>query len=185
MELLDQQAMDMQEFMDGEMLDGEPMDLEELMELLEMLEDMDEGLEQMQGEMDEMEARQRLRQRLQALRAGLGKGLRKGGKGFSIPMPGGKKAGVGTDTSRRNQRDEDIDNKNYTKIKGQQGTGPAQRKIEAAESGTGTSNRKGSAQQRSYQHQMSSYLNRDDIPEDMKQAMRQYYKDIHAVEEAK
>lgn len=190
MKLMNKHAMDMQEFMDGEMLDGELMELEELMELLEMLEEMDEGLEEMQDEMDEMEARRSLRQRLQELRKRLGSGMgkqqgQKQGKGLRLNMPGGKKPGTGTDNSRRNQKDEDIDNKNHSKIKGQQGKGPVQKKIEAADSGTGTSHLKGSAQQRDYEHQMSSYLNRDDIPEDMKQAMRQYYKDIHATEQAK
>jgi len=91
--------------------------------------------------------------------------------------------GLGTDESRRNQRDEDLNNENYTKLKGQQGKGPVQKKVEAADSGFGTSNRKGAAKQRDFQHQMGSYMTRDDIPEDMKQAMREYYKDIHQVAE--
>ena len=51
----DRHAQGAQEFMEGEMLDDEPMDLEELMELLEMLEEMDDGLEQFQEQMDRME----------------------------------------------------------------------------------------------------------------------------------
>ena len=187
MELLDRQAMDMQELMDGQMLDGEPMSAEELLELLEMLEEMEEGLEYMQGEMDDMEARRMLRERLKGLRGAMGQaqGFAQGkSKSLRLNMPGGKKPGQGTDDRRRKERDEDIDNKNLTKIKGQQGKGPVQRKVEAADSGTGTSRRKGTAQQRDYQKQMSSYLNRDDIPEDMKQAMRQYYQDIHDVKQA-
>lgn len=60
-----------------------------------------------------------------------------------------------------------------------------QKKVEAAASGYGVSNLKGSAKQREFQHLMSSYMNRDDVPEEMKHAMKQYYQDIHAVEQAK
>lgn len=66
-----------------------------------------------------------------------------------------------------------------------QGKGPVMKKTEAAESGSGVSRRKGTAKKRNYEHQMSSYMNRDDVPEDMKQAMRQYYEDIHQVQEGK
>jgi len=175
MELLNQHAMEMQDFMDGQMLEGEPMTDEEMREFMEMLEEMDEGLEEMQGEMQEMDARRMLRKRLEALRKGLGKGLGKGlskskGPRFNMPGQSGKKPGTGTDSSRRNEKDEDIDNKNLSKIKGQQGKGPVGKKTEAADSGTGTSYRKGSASKRSYEHQMSSYLDRDDIPEDVKQS---------------
>lgn len=184
MELLDKRAMEMQDEMDGEMLDGEPMSAEELLELLEMLEEMEEGLDEMQGEMDEMEARRKLRARLKGLRGAMGRaqGFAQG-KSKTLGLAGGKKPGVGTDQTRRNERDKDIDNDNFSKIKGKQGQGPVQRKVEAADSGTGTSRRKGTAIQRDYQKQMSSYLNRDDIPEDMKQAMRQYYQDIHDLEQ--
>lgn len=188
MELLDKQAMEMQEQMDGQMLDGEPMTEEELLELLESLEEMEEGLEQMQGEMDEMDARRSLRARLKGLRGAMGQaqGFAQGkSKSLSLKMPGGKKPGFGTDETRRKERDEDIDNKNLTKIKGKQGQGPVQRKVEAADSGSGVSRRNGTVTQRDYEKQMSSYLNRDDIPEDMKQAMRQYYQDIHDVDQGK
>jgi len=183
MELLDQHAMEMQDQMDGEMLDGDPMTEEELLELLEMMEEMEDGLGEMQGEMDKLEAARRLRERLKSLRGAMGQaqGFAQG-KSQMLGL-GGKKPGHGTDNTRRNERDKDIDNDNLSRIKGKQGQGPVQRKVEAADSGTGTSSRKGTAKQRDYQKQMSSYLNRDDIPEDMKQAMRQYYQDIHDLEQ--
>jgi len=145
MELLDRFSQQMQSEFDGDLLDGEPMTLEDLLELLESLDEMDDGIGELQDEMDEMAARLRLKARL------------------------GK----------------DIDNERYTKLKGQQGKGPVMKKTEAAESGFGVSKRKGSVKQRDFEHQMSSYMSRDDVPEDMKQAMRQYFKDIHSFEEAK
>lgn len=176
MELLNKHAQEMQDQMDGQMMDGEPMTLEELMEMLEMMEGMDEGLEELQEMMLDMEARKQLRMKLSRLRSKL---RGHGAQQLGLAQKGGKKPGVGTDNSRRKEKDPKIDNDNFTKIKGQQGKGPVSKKTEAAASGTGTSNKKSTSQQRDYEHQMSSYLNRDDIPEDMKQAMRQYYKDVH------
>lgn len=181
MELLDRFSQQMQSEFDGDLLDGEPMTLEDLLELLESLDEMDDGIGELQDEMDEMAARLRLKARLGKL-----KDLLEGRENRVIPLGlAGKKPGVGTDNTRRKERDPDIDNERYTKLKGQQGKGPVMKKTEAAESGFGVSKRKGSVKQRDFEHQMSSYMSRDDVPEDMKQAMRQYFKDIHSFEEAK
>lgn len=92
MELLDKHARGMQDKLDEEMMEmmeGDPMTEEELLELLEMLENMDEGMEQLQDEMDEMEARRRLRERMKNLKKGMGQaqGFARG-KSFRLNMPG-------------------------------------------------------------------------------------------------
>ena len=182
MEMLDRYAQQMQGEYEGDLLEVEEMSLEDLRELLESLEEMDEGLGELQEEMDEMGARRRLAERLKGLRDTL-EG-RHQGRSRLLGLAG-KKPGVGTDSRRRDERDPDIDNDKYTKLKGKQGKGPVMKKTEAADSGFGESRRKGSKEERSFEHQMSTFMSRDDVPEDMKQAMRQYFKDIHAVEEAK
>jgi len=74
MEYLDRYAQEMQGEMQSELMDGESMTLEELLELLEGLEEMDEGLGYMQDMMGEMEARKLLSMRLRSLRSMLGGG---------------------------------------------------------------------------------------------------------------
>ena len=61
------------------------------------------------------------------------------------PKAGGKKAGTGTSTNRRNERDELVDNGQTTQLKGLKGGGPSLTTIESADEGSGTSTRQGSA----------------------------------------
>jgi myosin heavy subunit len=51
--------------------------------------------------------------------------------------PGGKQAGTGSNTARRDAREELADNGQTTQLKGQKGQGPSQTTVEAAEDGSG------------------------------------------------
>lgn len=100
-------------------------------------------------------------------------------------MPGGLKPGDGTYETSRDQKDELKDNGQTTQLKGQKGQGPSLTKVEAADDGTGVSHRKGEAKERAFQKQFESFVQREDVPEDVKDGVKQYFEALHAAEPAK
>jgi hypothetical protein len=95
------------------------------------------------------------------------------------PKAGGKYAGSGTSTNRRSERDELVDNGQTTQLKGIKGAGPSLTTIESAEQGSGTSARKGSARERTFQRQYESFVAREDVPEQVKLGVKHYFEVIH------
>ena len=91
----------------------------------------------------------------------------------------GKKAGVGTDETMREERDEKIDNGQFTKLKGLKGDGPSLTKVESAEDGTGVSGRNSTAKKRAFKRQFESFVEREDVPEDLKSGVKNYFTNIH------
>ena len=181
----------------------EPLE-EDANELAEELEDGEEpGDEEMElgdrlgGKMDglgkrlgKLGARQKARNKLDALRRGLG-GARQfaQGKASSLGLaaaaarsnqPGGREPGKGSDSTRRNQQDEFKDNGNLAEIKGNQNNeGPATNTVESAESGSGVAGRANVAKQREFKQQLESLVRRDDIPEALKLGVREYFENVH------
>ncbi len=94
---------------------------------------------------------------------------------------GGLKAGNGVDETMRNVRDERIDNGQFTKLKGLKGKGPSLTKIEAAEDGTGVSGRTAKATKREFKRQFESFVEREDVPEDLKSGVKNYFTNIHDI----
>jgi len=94
---------------------------------------------------------------------------------------GGKKAGTGTIESRREERDDLVDNGQTTALKGIKGTGPSLSKIEEAADGTGISNRKAEARELKIQRQFESFVQREDVPEDLKEGVKQYFNTIQNI----
>lgn len=124
--------------------------------------------------------------KLQGMARGAGKG-----QGFLAGMGkspfagmGGKEPGDGTIESRREGSEELSDNGQLTQIKGIKGTGPSLTKIEAADDGTGVSHRKGEVRERAFRKQFESFVTREDVPEDVKQGVKQYFESIHDSEPA-
>ena len=98
------------------------------------------------------------------------------------PFPGGREPGTGSVASRRSERDELVDNWQTTQLKGLKGLkgqGPSLTRLEAAEDGTGVSNRSAEAEERSFQRQFESFVQREDIPEDVKAGVKEYFTAIH------
>ncbi|MDF1751321.1 MAG: hypothetical protein P1U89_00950 [Verrucomicrobiales bacterium] len=93
--------------------------------------------------------------------------------------PGGKKAGQGSVESRRDERDFLTDNGNTTQLKGIQGSGPSQSTIESAEEGSGVSSRRTANRQLEFSRQVESFVQREDVPEDVKQGVKNYFENIH------
>ena len=103
----------------------------------------------------------------------------------SSPNAGGHKAGWGTNTARRDQRDKLVDNGQTTQLKGVKGSGPSLTTVEAAEDGSGVSNRKAAARQHNFQRQFESFVQREDVPETVRGGVKQYFQIIHESDTAK
>jgi hypothetical protein len=203
----------------GDKMDGEQMEMNQgnQQPLQEMLEDMDADARQLgakleQGEMDPdaeamamklgekmdklgdrmglLGARQKAKDKLGKLRAGMGE-ARQFAQGQSqmlglaqsmtqSPEAGGKQAGKGSVESRRKERDELKDNNNLAELKGNpNGEGPSANSVESAESGTGIAGRAAVDKQREFRRQMESLVRRDDIPEELKLGVREYFERVH------
>jgi hypothetical protein len=113
----------------------------------------------------------------QAQALGLGQGRMAGG--------GGLKPGVGTDESKRKERDASPEVGNVASLEGQKGLGPSITAVEDADSGTGISNRSGETKTREFRRQMESFVRRDDVPEDVKMGVKEYFERVHEVSEGK
>jgi hypothetical protein len=97
-------------------------------------------------------------------------------------QPGGLKPGTGHSDAKRNEKDERKDNGNLTQLQGQQGDGPSRSSVEQADSGEGVSGRAGSDKNRDFRKQTESLVQRDDVPEELKQGIREYFNRVHEVE---
>ena len=96
---------------------------------------------------------------------------------------GGKRPGQGSDDAIREQRDENIDNGQYAKLKGLKGKGPSQTQVQAADDGDGTSRIRSKVVKREFKRQFESFVDREDIPEDLKAGVKEYFTNIHQAEE--
>ena len=56
---------------------------------------------------------------------------------------------------------------------------------DAADDGDGTATRRSDAKQRDFKRQFESFVDREDIPEDLKNGVKEYFTNIHQVEEDK
>ena len=99
---------------------------------------------------------------------------------------GGKKAGKGSvDSKREDDNKKQINNQQYTRLKGIKGKGKSLVKTENASSGSGVSGRKHAAKKRDFKRQFESFVGREDIPEDLKSGVKNYFSNIHQKEEKK
>ncbi|RBP46566.1 hypothetical protein DES53_102957 [Roseimicrobium gellanilyticum] len=95
--------------------------------------------------------------------------------------PGGKKAGWGSVESRRAESEPTMDNGNRDQLEGIKGSGPANTSIEAADSGTGTATRQVKATEREWKRQLESFIQREDVPAEVKEGVKEYFKGIQEV----
>lgn len=94
---------------------------------------------------------------------------------------GGKQAGWGSVESRRAESDPTGDNGNRDQLQGIKGEGPANTSIEAADSGTGTATRQVKATEREWKRQLESFIQREDVPSEVKEGVKEYFKGIQEV----
>jgi hypothetical protein len=95
--------------------------------------------------------------------------------------PGGKKAGTGTVESRRSESDATQDNGNRDQLTGQKGSGPSNTSIESADSGSGRATRTATLQEKAFQRQVESFIQREDVPAEVKEGVKEYFKGIQQV----
>lgn len=99
------------------------------------------------------------------------------------PKAGGKKAGWASAESHRINIDELVDNGQTTQLKGIKGRGPSLTTVESADDGSGVSTRQSTARVRDYQKQFESFVQREDVPEQVKQGVKRYFEIIHEGDE--
>jgi len=157
------------------------------------VDDKMDGLGKRLGKLD---ARQKAKDKLDALRSGLGD-ARQFAQGKSATLglaqsaaqgtqPGGLAPGTGSDATRRKERDEFKDNGNLAEIKGRQNAeGPSSSTVESAASGSGIAGRANVAKQREFKQQLEALVHRDDIPEVLKLGVREYFEKVHETDEPK
>lgn len=97
--------------------------------------------------------------------------------------PGGKNAGSGSVESRRNELDLTQDNGRRDQLQGTKGSGPANTSVEAADSGTGTASRQAKVAERTWQRQVEAFVQREDVPAEVKNSVKEYFKGIQQVGE--
>ncbi len=152
-------------------------------------DDLDEAERNARARLDElgdrlrkMARRRRARNKLKNLSKKVARSQSSSGT-MESERKGGKRAGEGSDDSFRDQQDERIDNGQNTKLKGLKGKGPSLTQVQAADDGDGTSNRRSEAKQRDFKRQFESFVDREDIPEDLKNGVKEYFTNIHQAEE--
>ena len=96
---------------------------------------------------------------------------------------GGREAGTGASNTSRSERDKLVDNGQTTGLKGLKGSGPSISKLESADDGTGVSGRRAAASKREFKRQFESFVEREDIPEDLKAGVKNYFTNIHEDDE--
>jgi hypothetical protein len=96
------------------------------------------------------------------------------------PNPGGLEPGAGSSWADRKEITSLVDNGNTSQLQGLKGEGPSQTSVEAADEGSGVSTRKATARQVTYQRQFESFVQREDVPEQVKEGVKQYFQIIHA-----
>lgn len=99
--------------------------------------------------------------------------------------PEGKKAGWGSSEDRRAESDPTRDNGNRDQLGGQKGSGPGNTSVEAADSGSGKATRAAQLKEHVWQRQMESFIQREDVPADVKEGVKEYFKGIQQVGEDK
>jgi len=153
----------------------------------------DKNLKRFNKNLRRMNGKNLAKRRLANLRAGLNKAQRfANGQAQALGLAqgrmagaGGLKPGVGTDESKRKERDKAPEVGNVASLEGQKGVGPSITAVEEADSGTGISGRSGETKAREFQRQMESFVRRDDVPEDVKMGVKEYFERVHEVGEEK
>lgn len=139
--------------------------------------------------MRSLAARKSARSALEQLRSKLQEGQGRMANG-SMPgagqgtLPGNSlAAGEGVDRSRRNPNESSPSEGILEHLSGQLGEGESEKRIEDAASGTGVaSDTGGERTMGAYRRQMEAFVQREDIPEEMKHGVKTYFKQLHNVE---
>lgn len=97
------------------------------------------------------------------------------------PNAGGKGIGAGSVDLRTDKTNLLEDNGNTVFIQGLKGDGPSEKTTEDSDSGTAQASNTRYAVQKEYQKQMESFIQREDIPEEVRQGVKNYFENIHGI----
>jgi hypothetical protein len=187
---MDQLLQDLEDAAAGVEEEMEELEEGDDMEAGEAMEKLDQELDKLGRRLGKLGAKQKARSRMKALGKCAGK-CQKFATGQSQQLglgqvqsqqPGGLKPGTGHSDAKRKEKDERKDNGNLTQLQGQQGEGPSSSSVEQADSGEGVSGRAGSDKNRDFRKQTESLVQRDDVPEELKQGIREYFNRVHEIE---
>ncbi len=95
--------------------------------------------------------------------------------------PGGKGIGSSSIANRREESDPALNNSNQQQLTGIKGSGPSDTTTEAANEGSGHATRTAQARETVWKHQMESFIQREDIPSEVKEGVKEYFKGIQQV----
>jgi hypothetical protein len=146
------------------------------------LEKLDDKLGQLGQRLGKLGAKEKARARMKALGkcAGQAQQFASGQtQALGLAQLGGLKPGTGHSDAKRKDQDAANDNQNFAQLNGQQGEGESKSSVEAADSGTGITGRGASEKSRDFRKQAESLVHRDDVPEDLKQGIREYFQRVH------
>lgn len=157
------------------------------------LGELDKNLKQLNARLGKLDGGEKAKARLKALGkcAGqansfaAGRAQTLGLAQQMLAQNGGLAPGTGHSDAKRNERDTLKDNQQQTRLDGNRGQGESQTSVESAESGTGISGRSQDSRERDFRKQTESLVRRDDVPEELKQAVREYFERIHQAPEDK
>jgi hypothetical protein len=93
--------------------------------------------------------------------------------------PGGLQAGDGSVDSRTDKKTPDSDNGNIQSMEGIKGQGPSDVTTEEANSGTGSVSGAVAKRKLQYRKQAEAYIQRQDVPSEVKQGVKHYFENIH------
>ena len=145
------------------------------------LQKLDLDLDDLSDRLMRLQAKKKIQGKLKMLGKKLGKcqGCVAGQCDSPFANPGGKNPGTGTIDSRRDQQDALVDNGQIAQQKGLKGRGPSETQVQTASEGTGVSRRQAEETERKFDKQLESFVQREDVPEDVKDGVREYFTNIH------
>ncbi len=94
----------------------------------------------------------------------------------------GKGIGAGSVDSRREGESEPAASGQMSQVQGIKGDGPSETTVEAADDGDGVSTLRSPAREREFRQQMESFVRRDDVPDAVKDGVKEYFQRIHRAE---
>ncbi|MFC1497863.1 hypothetical protein ACFLS1_05215 [Verrucomicrobiota bacterium] len=144
--------------------------------LCDSVKDANECLAGMSKDLRDLEAKRRFLSKLGAMRKKLG--MCQSSLLGQCQMPGGLKAGFGTDPSF-DGKPEKLEEGYLTSLKGQKGKGPTQYALEDSSKGDGVSLLSSESKRAEFKYQVESFVRREDIPETLKNGVKTYFEIIH------
>ena len=154
----------------------------------ESLSEMAENLNNLDAKCKAQSAIQKLCESLSQCQGELCDGSGSGkGNGSGIGDGGGQGGGIGSGSSSNTNAN--INNSPATGdksvLKGIKGQGPSVNTTEAASDGSGSSSGSKARLIEQYKHQAESFIRREDVSEAVKSGVKEYFENIHKIEEGK